>query len=678
MRPLRRQPRATLPTLLLGRLLILAALAAALPVLAAADDLNPSALERLVKEPVTTSATGKPQRAGDAPVAMDIITAEQIRRSGAHDIPGVLARYTTLDVIRFTPDDYAVGVRGYATPNVPRLLVLVDGRQVYLDDYGRTIWSAIPVQLSEIRQIEVVRGPNSALFGFNAAAGVINILTYNPAHDRVSNLVLRGGTGAYGEVSGVATTPLPGDGGLRISTGLRRQDPFWRGLTDVDQRVSPRNAQLAGTARFGLGPDVRVGLDASYAAATTGQRDFAFSTRQELEVWSLRGRVSAETGLGVLAASVYHNGLGLRVGGTPATQQGVTTIELSDTIKPGPAHTLRPFLQYRQNALQQSDDWRLSGNLVTGQSARVGYRVASAGGMWNWAIADGLEWTAAVRYDQLWLHGAGYDGPGQPFSDAEYDRRGFGTLAWNAGLVWKASPADTVRLSVARGIQPPTLLDLGARIGSRAVVLAGSPFAPITVVDDYEIGYRRRLEPLATDIELTAFTQANRAMTSTLGAYPTLWPPAVAAPTIVPVSLGTSHVTGLEIGTTTRLGPELEVGLKYRGAFTGGRLMPAYIEYQRASPRHIAIAHVGWTHGRWEADLFTRYASSAAGYRFSGTGSGLVLVKDYVTASARLAWRVTPKLTMALEGEDVLQAYQAQSIGSLVERRIYLSLRADF
>ena len=677
----RSHQRAFGHTILKRSLLLFIVVAAGAPMLASADELSSSALERLINEPITTSATGKPQRLSDVPVAMDIITAEQIRRSGAHDIPGVLARYTSLDVIRFTPDDYAVGVRGYTTPSVARLLVLVDGRQVYLDDYGRTVWSAIPVQLSEIRQIEVVRGPNTALFGFNAAAGVINIVTFDPGYDRVSNLTVRGGTGAYGELSGVATAPLPDNGGIRISTGVRRQDPFTEGYQLFDSHIAPYNAQVATRSDFGLGQSVRGGVDASYGTTTTGQLDTGAILPQSIEVWSLRGRVSADTGYGLLATSMYHNGLSYRGGNTPGWQQGTTTFELSDTLKLGAAHILRPYVEYRKNDLRESDAFRfLIGPLqFTGSSVQVGYQVASMGSMWNWTIADNLEWTAALRYDQLWLNGSGFDGPGQVFSNADYNKRAFGTLAWNAALVWKPSPIETVRFSAARGIEPPTLLDLGFRANSVFENAAGSPFAPTTVVDDYEAGYRRNFESLATNLDLTIFTQINRALSSSVEALPTLFPPMVPVPTAVPYSLGTSHVSGIEISVTTRLGPEWKAGLRYRGAFTTGNLLPAYVEFQHASPNNIAIGHLGWTHGRWEADLFARYASSAQGFRtVSGVVPTLITVTDYVTASARLAYHITPKLTAALEGEDVVQAHQVQSIGLQTDRRFYLSLRADF
>ncbi|CAH2600499.1 TonB-dependent receptor plug domain-containing protein [Rhodovastum atsumiense] len=646
------------------------------PAAALAESLDRTALEQLFGEPVTTSATGKPQRASDVPVAMDIITAEQIRRSGARDIPGVLARYTSLDIMRYGPDDYSVSARGYALPNTPRMLVLVDGRQVYLDDYGRTIWSAIPVQLAEIRQIEVVRGPNSALFGFNAVAGVINIVTWNPARDLVNSIVLRGGTGRYGELSAVGTAKLPADGGLRISTGLRRQNVFSDGYGPDEQRTAPRNAQLATTAEIGVAEGVRVGFDASYVRASADALVPSFFVRERTETWSLRGRGSAETDAGLIEMSAYHNGLSYRVSGTPAWQQGVTTIELSDTVKLGAAHTVRPFLQYRRNELRESEAFRVS-NYSTGASVRVGYQVVSAGGMWNWAIADGVEWTAAVRYDHLWLNGTGYDGPQQPFPTRDYDHRAMGTLAWNAALVWKPTGVDTLRLSAARGIESPSLLEFGARVSGASGGQFGSPFAPTTVVDNYEAGYRRRLERLSTDLDLAGFIQANRALSSSFWGMPILMPPAVAMPVTVPYSLGTSKQAGVEIALTIHLGA-FEIGTKYRGAFIGGDLASSMVDYVHASPRHIATAHLGWTRDRWEADLFARYASSSSGVRLLATGTTVVTVKDYVTAAARIACRITPKLTVALEAEDMLQARQAQSIGTFAERRVYLSLRADF
>jgi iron complex outermembrane receptor protein len=265
-------------------------------------------------------------------------------------------------------------------------------------------------------------------------------------------------------------------------------------------------------------------------------------------------------------------------------------------------------------------------------------------------------------------------GPNQPFPDTVYDHRSFSTLAWNLAMVWKPTGLDTVRISASRGLQSPSLLEYGMRLTSPGLGINGSPYAPTTVVDDYEVGYHRHLKSIATDLDVTAYTQANRSLSSTLAGYPSLFPPTVAIPTAVPTSLGTSHSVGPEISVTTHLNDTLEVGFKYRGAFTGGQLAPAAIDYQTASPRHIATAHVGWSLGRWEADLFARFASSAAGYRMLSNQPTLVTVKDYVTTGANIAYRITPHLSVALEAEDMLQSHQVQSIGLVTERSVYLAL----
>src|SRR5882724_6237834 len=161
----------------------LSSLLAISPVTLRAQTIDYGALEQLFGEPVTTSATGSPQRATEVPANMEIITADEIRRSGAYDIPGVLRHVLGVDVMQWTSDNADVGLRGYDQAFSPRVLVLIDGRQVYADHYGYTPWAAIPVELGAIRQIEVVKGPNSALFGFNAVSGVVNIITYNPLYD---------------------------------------------------------------------------------------------------------------------------------------------------------------------------------------------------------------------------------------------------------------------------------------------------------------------------------------------------------------------------------------------------------------------------------------------------------------------------------------------------------------
>ena len=103
---------------------------------ASAQSIDYGSLEQLFNEPVTTSATGSPQRSSQAPVDMDIISADEIRRSGATDLPTILSRVAGVDVQAWSAGHTDVGVRGYNQARSARLLVLVNGRQAYLDHYG--------------------------------------------------------------------------------------------------------------------------------------------------------------------------------------------------------------------------------------------------------------------------------------------------------------------------------------------------------------------------------------------------------------------------------------------------------------------------------------------------------------------------------------------------------------
>src|SRR5690349_12868807 len=75
-----------------------AGMVCSLSVPAAAQSIDYNALETLFGEPVTMSATGKPQRASEVPATMEIITADDIRRSGATNIPDILRHYAGINV----------------------------------------------------------------------------------------------------------------------------------------------------------------------------------------------------------------------------------------------------------------------------------------------------------------------------------------------------------------------------------------------------------------------------------------------------------------------------------------------------------------------------------------------------------------------------------------------------
>jgi len=128
-------------------------------------------------EETISVVTGKAQPISSAPAGATVITAEDIRAMGAVDIDDVLEAVPGLHVSRNQSYNPLYTIRGiYSTVN-PQVLVLINGipiTNVFQGDRN-SIWGGMPVE--GIARIEVIRGPGSAVYGADAFAGVIDIIT---------------------------------------------------------------------------------------------------------------------------------------------------------------------------------------------------------------------------------------------------------------------------------------------------------------------------------------------------------------------------------------------------------------------------------------------------------------------------------------------------------------------
>ena len=124
-----------------------------------------------------TSVAKEPEPYGQAPAAIDVITGDEIRRSGASSIPEALRLADNLDVAQKNSHDWAISARGFNTALGNKLLVLIDGRSVYTPLYSGVFWDQQDYLMEDIDRIEVVSGPGGTLWGANAVNGVINITT---------------------------------------------------------------------------------------------------------------------------------------------------------------------------------------------------------------------------------------------------------------------------------------------------------------------------------------------------------------------------------------------------------------------------------------------------------------------------------------------------------------------
>ncbi|MBI3564912.1 MAG: TonB-dependent receptor plug domain-containing protein [Elusimicrobia bacterium] len=135
------------------------------------------------EEAKVITASRRVENVSEAPSAVEVVTAEEIRGSGAVNLWDFMRFRAGMNVVdgRSGEGNRAlVSIRGFPAEFVDNLLVLVDGRSVYTGLSGGAVWEELPVQLQDIERIEIVRGPSAALYGSNAGLGVINVITRKP------------------------------------------------------------------------------------------------------------------------------------------------------------------------------------------------------------------------------------------------------------------------------------------------------------------------------------------------------------------------------------------------------------------------------------------------------------------------------------------------------------------
>jgi len=214
---------------------------------------DPPAVEEIV---VTGTRTGR--RLGEEPVAVEVITRDDIERSGAYDVAELLDQHPGVDVTRDVLGA-SIRLRGL---DPDQTLLIVDGQRIVRGAGGVADLSRIP--LESIERIEIVKGPASALYGSDALGGVIHVIT-RPASTREASLQARAATPVSGDASAsVSTVGTPG--GIRATGGWHASPAFDLDPSDVATDVD-RQIQGGGTLR--VDPDLGSGWDMPLSGSYT-------------------------------------------------------------------------------------------------------------------------------------------------------------------------------------------------------------------------------------------------------------------------------------------------------------------------------------------------------------------------------------------------------------------------
>src|SRR5881397_889499 len=137
-----------------------------------AEALKKLSIEQLMNLQVT-SVSKRPERLSQTASAIQVITQEDIRRSGASSLAEALRLAANLQVAQIDSRQWAISARGFNGSTANKLLVLIDGRTVYTPLFSGVFWDVQEVPLQDIDRIEVISGPGATLWGANAVNGVI-------------------------------------------------------------------------------------------------------------------------------------------------------------------------------------------------------------------------------------------------------------------------------------------------------------------------------------------------------------------------------------------------------------------------------------------------------------------------------------------------------------------------
>ncbi len=135
------------------------------------------------------------QTADKAPAIVSVITAEKIRKSGARSLYEVLQRVPGFGVSMARYGKHMIEVRGIKTIHSEKIKMLIDGHSTNGVLDNSFTWGPDSLSLNNIKRIEIIRGPGSALHGSNAFVGIINIVT-NEAED-IDGVIITAGSGNF-------------------------------------------------------------------------------------------------------------------------------------------------------------------------------------------------------------------------------------------------------------------------------------------------------------------------------------------------------------------------------------------------------------------------------------------------------------------------------------------------
>lgn len=611
----RRLSACAVPALCIG----MAHAADALP-----DDLTALSLEQLM-DIVVTSVSKKEESQFDAAAAVSVLSNEDLARSGAGSVAEALRLVPGMDAAAVNANQWAISSRGFNGLYANKLLVLVDGRAVYLPQFAGVTWDLQQTMLDDVDRIEVIRGPGGTLWGANAVNGVINVVSRS-ARDTQGALLYGGGGDVEQAVAGARYGGRIGaDTWYRTFASYRQVDDY--PLADGSAAGDRWFGEQVGFRADGY-PDERVQWtwqgDATFADLYDGAGEA--SNVNTLGRWERTGEHGSR-----LELQAYYDRTHRDEPARARTTVDTADLALQHTVLLGRDSDLVWGLGYRY--IDASGDE--TNPLVRIRDRELTLQLFSAFAQTERRMLDErLKLAAGVKLEH------------NDFTGLE--------LQPSVRAIFAATERQRVWGAVSRAVRTPNVVEgmdatefvRGAPVmapdGNAYVpIVVGNPDLDSEVLWAYELGYRVRVNERLS-VGLAAFYNDYRRL--------------------IGVGNDVRFVPGTPAGTAeSRWRNNLE-GETHGGEITvvalplptvrltaGYALLLASIEgsaaaptIENGSPRHQASLRAGW-------DFFANAGVDALLRHVSAIES----VPAYTTADLRLAWRLRPALELSLIGRNL-------------------------
>lgn len=657
-------------------LIILFGLSLAVPVVHAEKtglDALDLSLEELMSV-VVTSASKKSQTLAETAAAVYVISAEDIRRSGASNIPEVLRLAPGVQVSAIGNNKWAVSIRGFADRFSNKLLVLVDGRSVYTPLFSGVLWESLDVPLETIARIEVIRGPGASIWGANAVNGVINILTRSPFDTLGSQVAVAAGSElrAYG----YARHGWSPDPDTAISLHAKAHDYATARRASGGEGVDDWQGQTAGFKLERLLERGSLHVQGGVSRARAGD---------ELTLISISPTTALPTDTVVQSTEEISNSHLL------ARWEGLNRAGSQDSLQFSLEHS-----DYRHVILTEH---RVTADLEYQQRLRFGERQDLIWGLGYRYSTDRIVSSPLIQVGESERDTALYSAYAQDeitllperwrlSLGARLERNDYTGIVFqpNLRLLWTPDLENSVWLSLARAVRTPSRIERG---GSTYIDVALPGVPPPNIVqllsralaDEHvnalDLGWRLRFNASAS-LDLAAFHYQYEKLRGAVAAAPQVVPPGYLLIQTQENNANSAEISGLEASLDWRPSQDWRLQASYgwlsykvRSAPFPNQLPSDYLD---VSPTHqLSLRSSLDLSPRLRWDAWVRHVSRIKRYD----------TPAYTTLDMRLAWQPHKELEIALVGQNLLDSAHPEfgstfilSAPSEVERGVYL--KADW